>query len=81
MNDALDAEVIEILRATKNKIEAVKRIRERTGCGLREAKDRADRLWIEAGFPPPAVSDRSLLLILFLAAVVGALYAAWRARS
>lgn len=74
----LPAEVFLALRQG-NKIEAIKRLRLRTGLGLKEAKDEIDRVMqSQAGVYVPrkaaSGSERLRSLILLLATIALALY-------
>jgi hypothetical protein len=72
---ALDAEVATLLRA-RRKIEAIKLVRQRTGIGLKEAKDRVDALQAQTGLAPSGLSrsGRSLLFWFILIVVGLAIY-------
>jgi hypothetical protein len=80
---ALDAEVGTLLRA-RRKIEAIKLVRERTGIGLKEAKDRVDALEAQMGLSAAGLSTaaRSLLFWSVLIVVGLAVYfgAQWLSR-
>jgi ribosomal L7/L12-like protein len=90
-NADVTPEVAQLLAAGK-KIEAIKIVRQRTGAGLREAKDYVDA--IEAGRTPqplparsmmlpaqpgPGSGGRALVFLLFLLALGAVLY--WWSRS
>jgi Ribosomal protein L7/L12 C-terminal domain len=71
VNDDVPAD-IEALVRERRKIDAIKALRQRTGVGLKEAKDRIDLLERELGLPPASAGGRSLLfwLVLMVAAFV-----------
>ena len=71
---AADPEVAALLRAGR-KIDAIKLVRERTGVGLKEAKERIDALSVELGVPAgPSAAAKSLIFWMTLI-VVG--FAVW----
>ena len=75
----LSAEVIEAIRANR-KIEAIKRLREETGLGLKEAKD-AVEAWARQNpqlIPDAPRSESSVGRVVLVAAVLAAAYAAYR---
>jgi len=71
VDPALDAEVATLLRV-RRKIEAIKLVRQRTGIGLKEAKDRVDALQAQLGLAPSGLSGSGrALLFWFVLIVVG----------
>ncbi len=69
---AVSADIVEV--AAKNRIEAIKLLRERTGLGLKEAKDLLD-----AAVPVPGGGKRGCLLPLLFGFVCVGAVAAMRA--
>jgi ribosomal L7/L12-like protein len=67
-----DAEVRALLQQ-RRKIDAIKRIRENTGLGLKEAKDKADAIEREMGLPPASVPGATLFAVALalIAAMLG----------
>ena len=71
--DALDAEVLALARSGR-KVEAIKRLREQTGLGLKEAKERVDAV---AGTPQAtarAAVAAAIAILLLVAGVVLAVF-------
>lgn len=69
---ALEAEIYPLLRA-RRKIEAIKILRERTGLGLKEAKDKADALEQQLGLaaqPAGAPSGPARALAFWLLLII-----------
>ena len=64
---------IQALVRERRKIEAIKALRERTGLGLKEAKDRIDFLERELGIAPARSSLVGALVFWCLLIVVGLL--------
>jgi large subunit ribosomal protein L7/L12 len=67
--DSLEGQVLVLLRA-RRKIEAIKIYRERTGVGLKEAKDAVEGLAVKHGINPGAGCAGMVLLIIAFAAVL-----------
>ena len=63
---------IEALVRERRKIEAIKELRQRTGLGLKEAKDRLDLLERQLGIRQPSAPAQTLLFWIVLI-VVGVL--------
>jgi hypothetical protein len=73
---ALDSQIVALLRE-RRKIEAIKLLRERTGVGLKEAKDEVDRIAQRpevaaelASLPATAGSTAAFWLLLIIAGAV-----------
>ena len=71
----LPADVIEAIRDNR-KIEAIKRLRTHSGCGLKEAKHAVEgyisKHWQMLGLPDPEASgsmERLIKIVIFLGAV------------
>lgn len=67
-----DAALRELLRGGQ-KIEAIKRYRERTGAGLKEAKDAVEALAAEAGLPASRGGCAGVVVLVLCAGVCAAL--------
>jgi len=73
-----NSEVVRLIKSGK-KLQAIKRIREESGIGLKEAKDQADAIQeqlIEAGQMerPSAAGCGAVVLILILPAISGTIW-------
>jgi hypothetical protein len=66
---ALEAEIYPLLRA-RRKIEAIKLLRERTGLGLKEAKDKVDALEHQLGLAAAPVSATAKSLLFWLVLII-----------
>jgi len=76
---APDGPEVALLRAG-HKIEAIKLLRQRTGVGLKEAKEAADALERQLGLSTPPVSPAAKSLLFWLVLIVVALLM-WRFAS
>ena len=67
---------VRVLVQQRQKIEAIKLLRQRTGLGLKEAKDRVEAIEREMGLPPAKVISPGPLGVAAVV-IIGGLFVWW----